>query len=162
MKDSVVQTVSISPFGQLCGQTKSHNKDGLVFGGKSFPLPRLARSVCLFRHPFRLPSFAFPEDEVQAAADQGGGEADPSQDEGGAVGALLEARLVEAVLLTGVDGGCDHHAQRCGQRVGRSSDLSYFCIFILIFYAFFRVIHMCHRMAALTRNGRNNQGDDRK
>lgn len=60
------------------------------------------------------PSFAFPEDQVQAAADQSRGEADPSQDEGGAIGALLQADRVEAVFLIRVDGGPDHHAQGCG------------------------------------------------
>lgn len=63
-----------------------------------------------------LRSFAFPEDQVQAAADQSHGEADPGQDVGGAVGALLEAGRVEAVLLICVDGGCDHHAQ-AGQQL---------------------------------------------
>lgn len=70
-----------------------------------------------------LHSFAFPEDQVQAAADQSHGEADPGQDVGGAVGALTEAGRVEAVLLICVDGGCDHHAQAWWERVGRSSDL---------------------------------------
>lgn len=65
-----------------------------------------------------LRSFAFPEDQVQAAADQSHGEADPGQDVGGAVGALLEAVRVEAVLLIRVDGGCDHHAQAWWERVG--------------------------------------------
>lgn len=64
-----------------------------------------------------LHSFAFPEDQVQAAADQSHGEADPGQDVGGAVGALLQADRVEAVLLSRVDGGCDHHAQAWRGRV---------------------------------------------
>lgn len=75
-----------------------------------------------------LRSFAFPEDQVQAAADQSHGEADPGQDVGGAVGTLQEAGRVEAVLLIRVDGGCDHHAQAWWERVGRSSDLFFFFV----------------------------------
>lgn len=54
--------------------------------------------------------FAFPEHQIQEAADESHGEADPGQDVGGAVGALPEARDVEAVLLLRVDGHSDHHA----------------------------------------------------
>lgn len=53
--------------------------------------------------------FAFPEHQIQDAADESHGEADPSQDVGGTVGALPEAHHVEAVLLVRVDGRCDHH-----------------------------------------------------
>lgn len=70
-----------------------------------------------------VPSFAFPEDQVQAAADQSHGEADPGQDVGGTVGALLEAHRVEAVLLIRVDGGCDHHTQSWRERGGESFTL---------------------------------------
>lgn len=97
-----------------------------------------SHNLFAFSSSIPLPSFAFPEDQVQASADQGGGEADPSQDEGGAVGAILEAHRVEAVLLIRVDGGCDHHAQGCGKVVGRSLD-------------FFIIIHVCHKMAVLDR-----------
>lgn len=79
-----------------------------------------------------LRSFAFPEDQVQAAADQSHGEADPGQDVGGAVGAHPEVGRVEAGLLIRVDGGCDHHAQAWWERVGRSSDLFFF--FFLMSY----------------------------
>lgn len=92
-----------------------------------------------------LRSFAFPEDQVQAAADQSHGEADPGKDVGGAVGALLEAGHVEAVLLIRVDGGCDHHAQAWWERVGRSSDLSFKkkkC----------HTVQVCHEMSELNRN----------
>lgn len=54
--------------------------------------------------------FAFPEHQIQEAADESHGEADPGQDVGGAVGALPEARNVKAVLLLRVDGHSDHHA----------------------------------------------------
>lgn len=55
--------------------------------------------------------FAFPEHQVQEAADESHGEADPGQDVGGTVGALPEAHHMEAVLLLRVDGRRDHHAQ---------------------------------------------------
>lgn len=55
--------------------------------------------------------FAFPEHQVQEAADEGHGEADPGQDVGGTVGALLQAHHMEAVLLLRVDGRRDHHTQ---------------------------------------------------
>lgn len=54
--------------------------------------------------------FAFPEHQIQDAADESHGEADPGQDVGGTVGALPEAHHVKAVLLLCVDGRCDHHA----------------------------------------------------
>lgn len=55
--------------------------------------------------------FAFPEHQIQEAANESHGEADPGQDVGGAVGALPKARNVKAVLLLRVDGHSDHHAQ---------------------------------------------------
>lgn len=76
---------------------------------------RVSHNQFAFSASTPLPSFAFPEDQVQAAADQSRGEADPSQDEGGAVGALPEADRVEAVFLIRVDGGSGHHAQSCGK-----------------------------------------------
>lgn len=59
--------------------------------------------------------FAFPEHQIQDAADESHGEADPGQDVGGTVGALPEAHHVKAVLLLRVDGRADHHAQGCNR-----------------------------------------------
>lgn len=106
----------------MCRQTKSYRKRVGLRRDVSHLSSRVSRHQFAFSASIPQPSFAFPEDQVQAAADQSRGEADPSQDEGGAVGAVLEADSVEAVLLIRVDGGRDHHAQGCGKRVGRSSD----------------------------------------
>lgn len=59
--------------------------------------------------------FAFPEHQIQDAADESHGEADPGQDVGGTVGALPEALHVKTVLLLRVDGCCDHHTQSCNR-----------------------------------------------
>lgn len=56
-----------------------------------------------------LTSFSFSEDQVHEAAKEGHGEADPRQDVGGAIGALVETGHVKALVLSGVDGRCDHH-----------------------------------------------------
>lgn len=53
--------------------------------------------------------FALPEHQVHEAADESHGEADPGQDIGGAVGAVLKAGHVKARFLSRVDGRCDHH-----------------------------------------------------
>lgn len=53
--------------------------------------------------------FALPEHQVHEAADESHGEADPGQDVGGAVGAVLETGHMEALLLSRVDGRRDHH-----------------------------------------------------
>lgn len=53
--------------------------------------------------------FALPEHQVHEAADESHGEADPGQDVGGAVRAVLETRHVEGVFLRRVDGYSDHH-----------------------------------------------------
>lgn len=69
------------------------------------------RGVWLWGHLGKTLLFAFPEHQIQEAADESHGEADPGQDVGGAVGALPEADHVKAVLLLRVDGHCNHHAQ---------------------------------------------------
>lgn len=61
--------------------------------------------------PWRL--FALPEHQVHEAADERHGEADPGQDVGGAEGAHLQILLVEALVLSRVDGRRDHHAHSC-------------------------------------------------
>lgn len=53
--------------------------------------------------------FAFPEHQVHEAADESHGEADPSQDVGGAVGALLKTGHMKALFPICVDGRRDHH-----------------------------------------------------
>lgn len=65
--------------------------------------------------------FAFPEHQVHEAADERHGEADPGQDVGGAVRALLETGRMEALLLCCVHGGSNHHTQR-GNELNNSSE----------------------------------------
>lgn len=65
--------------------------------------------------------FALPEHQVHEAADESHGEADPSQDVGGAVGALLKTDHVKAVFLSRVDRRCNHHTQR-GQQLDDGSE----------------------------------------
>lgn len=79
---------------------------------------RVRLSVLAFA-PSPLRSFALSQDQVHEAADESHGEADPGQDVGGAVGALLEVDRVKAVFLIRVDGGCDHHAQSWREEVAR-------------------------------------------
>lgn len=67
--------------------------------------------VWLWGHLGKTLLFAFPEHQIQEAADESHGEADPGQDVGGTVGALPEADHVKAVLLLRVDGHCNHHTQ---------------------------------------------------
>lgn len=53
--------------------------------------------------------FAFSQHQVHEAADESHGEADPGQDVRGTVGALLKAGHMEAVFLSRVDRGSNHH-----------------------------------------------------
>lgn len=65
--------------------------------------------------------FTFPEHQVHKATNESHGEADPGQNVGGAVRALLKTGCMEALLLCCVDGGCDHHTQR-GKELDDSSE----------------------------------------
>lgn len=75
--------------------------------------------ICLAFAPSPLRSFALSQDQVHEATDESHGEADPGQDVGGAIGALLKADRVKAVFLICVDGGCDHHAQSWREEAGK-------------------------------------------
>ncbi len=53
--------------------------------------------------------FAFPEHQVHEATDECHREADPGQDIGGTVRAFLKTCSVKALILSRVDGRCNHH-----------------------------------------------------
>lgn len=73
--------------------------------------------LCVFEHLHAFSLFALPEHQVHEATEESHGEADPCQDVGGSIRAVLKTYYMKGVFLSRVDGGCDQHTYSWGRRI---------------------------------------------